>query len=154
MSTTKATKNRWIKPVLLTALVLLLAGSGVVYYFFTLKFDDTATIKADFSVNALDLIGEFAQNDSLANSKYTEKILEVRGRVTEAEAADSTINLKFIDTTTGNYAIFAFQAQDIAAAKTVKPGDSVAIKGSCSGGTFSKLLEITYISFKRCAIIK
>jgi hypothetical protein len=33
-------------------------------------------------------------------------------------------------------------------------GDKVSIKGSCSNGAFSTILETEYITFKRCAVNK
>ena len=81
-------------------------------------------------------------------------MITVSGTVSEIEPADTTVNIKFIDTTSGSYAIFAFQEQHIAEAKTLKVGDSVSIKGSCSGGVFSEILGTEFITFKRCAIVK
>ena len=52
----------------------------------------------------------------------------------------------------GSYVIFAFQQQDKGLAEKIKVGEKVSIKGSCSGGAFSKILETEYITFKRCAI--
>ena len=86
--------------------------------------------------------------------KYTDKIVTVTGRVSAVEAADTTVNIKFTDSTTGSYAIFAFQEQHLNEAKTVKPGDSISIKGSCSGGIYSMILGYHSISFKRCALTK
>jgi hypothetical protein len=68
--------------------------------------------------------------------------------------ADTTANIKFIDTTTGSFAIFAFQQQHLDEAKSVKAGDSVSIKGSCSGGTYSEILGVEKIDFKRSALNK
>ncbi len=96
----------------------------------------------------------FQQNDSAANKKYTDKIITVSGTVSEIEAADTTLNIKFVDTATGSYAIFAFQQQHLAEAKTVKVGDSVSIKGSCSGSIYSEILQATAVTFKRSTLNK
>lgn len=151
----KAEKVRlWLKNILIGLLLVSIPLIAIVIYIFTKKFDDTAKVKADYHVNAMDLIREFKQNDSLANKKYTEKIIIVNGRVSEVELADTTANIKFIDTTTGAYAIFAFQEQHLSDAKKIKSGDSVSIKGSCSGGAYSEILETEFITFKRCVLNK
>ena len=142
------------KRILLIALVLFLVGAGVAWYIFTEKFTDTAERKPEFTVEAMDFIKEFEKNDSLANKKYTEKIIAVNGTVSEIEAADTTANIKFVDTLSGSYIIFAFQQQHLAEAKLLKVGDKVSIKGSCSGGTYSEILGTEFISFKRAAINK
>ena len=144
-------KGKWIM-----ALVglLIIAGAATTWYIFNETFSDTADRKVAFSVEANDFIREFETDSKLANQKYTEKIVAVNGIVSEVESADTTTNIKMIDTTKGSYIIFAFQQQHLADAKKLKEGDRVSIKGSCSGGTYSEILETWLISFKRCAINK
>ncbi len=133
-------------------MVLLLTGAAIIWYMFTLKFEDTTITKADFSVQAVDFIKEFEQNDSLANLKYIEKIITVTGTVTEIEGADSSKTIRMTDTVSGNYVIFAFQPEVNTQLLKVKEGEQLSVKGSCSGSVFSKILEVRYISFKRCVI--
>jgi hypothetical protein len=142
------------KKWLLALGVVLLAGAGVIWYLYTLKYDDTATIKADYTVNALDFINEFKQDMAAANKKYSEKIVVVNGTVSAIEMADTTANIKIVDTTNGAYIIFAFQQQHLNDATAIKQGAQVSIKGSCSNGAFSSILETQYITFKRCALNK
>ena len=133
-------------------LILLLTVVGVISYIFTEKFEDTAERKADYTVNAIDFMKEFQQNDSLANKRYTEKIISIKGIVSEVETADTTVNIKMSDTATGDYIIFAFQQEHLTEAKKLRKGELVSIKGSCSGGIYSEILETRYISFKRAAL--
>src|SRR5881394_1170861 len=107
MSEQRRKRGPWIKRILISGLVLLVAGAVAIYFIFTQKFSDTSATKAEFTVNAMDFLNEFQKNDSLANKKYTEKIITVNGRVTETEAADTTINIKMTDSTTAAYIIFA-----------------------------------------------
>jgi hypothetical protein len=116
-------------------------------------FDDTASLKSAYTVNAQDLINAYQTNDSVANATYREQIITVQGRVTEVEAADTTVNIKFTDPFTGSYLIFDFQSQHVPDAKVVQVGDSVAIKGSCSGNIYSQLRRAHMISFKRSLLV-
>lgn len=152
MSTTKINRN--YKKWLIALFVLLLAGGTVIWYLFTLKYEDMSSVKADYSVQAMDFIKTFQQDMTAANKKYAEKIIVVNGMVSAIEMADTTANIKMIDTTSGAYIIFAFQQQHLTEARQMKEGDIVSIKGSCSNGAFSHILETEYISFKRCAINK
>ena len=145
-------KRNWIKKTLAIAGILLLVGIGVIWYLFSKKYEDTATVKAEYSLPASQLLQEFKTNLAEANKRYTEKIVTVTGRVTEIESADTTVNIKMIDTTSGDYVIFAFQSQDMKAVKQIKEGDSVSLKGSCSGGEYSNILDAHFINFKRCTI--
>jgi hypothetical protein len=142
------------KYLLIGLLIVLLTGVAIVWYIYTEKFIDTAKYSSDFTVNAMDFIKEFQQNDSAANKKYIEKIVTVNGTVSEIELADTSVNIKFIDSTSGDYVIFAFQQQHLNDAKTLQEGKQASIKGSCSGGARSEILGIQYISFKRAALNK
>jgi hypothetical protein len=145
----------WGKRLLVTGLVLAIIAAGIYWYVATEKFSDTKGEKADFTVNALDFIREFRKNDSAANKKYREMIVEVRGKISELEAPDSsTLNVKMIDSSTGDYVIFEFQDVHAKEAKALTVGDSILIKGSCSGGHFSDILEKYSINFKRSALSK
>jgi len=150
----KKKANPWIKRILIGGFLLSLAGGVAVWFIFNEKFTDTSKREAEFIVNAMDFIREFEKNDALANKKYADKIIIVRGRVSETEAADTTVNIKFIDSLTDAYIIFAFQEQHLQEAKQLKEGDSVSIKGSCSGGSYSEILETEFITFKRCTVNK
>lgn len=143
------------KKWMIALMVVLLAGAGIIWYLYTLKYDDTATLKPDYTVNAMDFIREFRQDMTAANKKYAEKIIVVNGTVSAIEMADTTANIKMVDTAAnGAYIIFAFQQQHLNQAKDIREGQTVSIKGSCSNGAFSNILETEYITFKRCALNK
>lgn len=151
----QSTKSKsWLKKIAVIILIFVVAGGLGIYLIFTEKFEDTGQQKAAFTINADALIREFQRNDSAANKKYAEKIITVTGQIAETEIADTTINIKMTDTLTGSYIIFAFQEQHIKEAKQLKEGNVVSIKGSCSGGSYSKILESEFITFKRCVITK
>jgi len=147
-------KTGSLKKILIAVLALIIIGAGIYWYVASEKFADTSKRKSVYIVKALDFIKEFLQNDSLANKKYADKIITVTGIVSGIESADTTINIKFIDKATGSYAIFAFQEQHLNEAKTLKAGDDVSIKGSCSGSIYSDILGTEIITFKRCALTK
>jgi len=153
MTIQKKRKKSWIKWILMCILVVVVILAGVYWYVATDKFSDTKTKKADYTLNALEFIHEFQQNLKTANEKYTNKIIALNGRVSEVEAADTTLNVKFIDPATSSYTIFAFQQQHLDEAKDLKAGDSISIKGSCSGGIYSEILDASSISFKRSTLI-
>ncbi len=153
MVTQKPGKKSLVRKLLLGGLVLILAGGSIAWYLFTRTFEDTASTKPDYTVNAADLIKEFKQGDSLANKKYAEKIITVNGKISSIEPADTTLNVKMADSS-GSYVIFAFQLKDAEAVKKLKEGDNLSVKGSCSGGAYSDILETEFITFKRCTINK
>ena len=148
-------KRTWLKRLLITTLLLVILMAVVYWIVATDKFSDTRKREAAFTVSAIDFIHEFEKDIAAANTKYTEKIITVNGRISDLEAPDtSTVNIKFVNPASGSFAIFAFQDQHLAEGKALKIGDSVSIKGSCSGGIYSQVLELTKIDFKRAAINK
>jgi len=153
MTVKSANKKSWIKKALIAILFIILLGGGAYLYIMNETFDDTALLKSAYTVNAQDLINAYQTNDSVANATYREQIITVQGRVTEVEAADTTVNIKFTDPFTGSYLIFDFQSQHVPDAKVVQVGDSVAIKGSCSGNIYSQLRRAHMISFKRSLLV-
>lgn len=155
MSEQTTKKRPWLKRILLSLLVLAVITGAVYTYVATEKFSDTTARKAAYTVNALDFIKEFLTNDSAANAKYREKIVTINGTISALESPDTaTVNVKFIDPPTGSYIIFAFQDTHLSEGKGLKVGDAVSIKGSCSGGVYSDILEVTKIDFKRAALNK
>jgi len=147
-------QNIMLKKILVAGLIVLVAGAWIYWHVGTEKFYDTEDREAAFTVNAGDLIKEFEADNKTANAKYAEKIVAVNGIISATESADTTINIKMTDAATGSYIIFAFQDQHLDEAKTLKAGDSVSIKGSCSGGVYSDILGYHSITFKRSALNK
>ncbi len=143
-----------IKKIIVAIIIVTVIGVAIIWYLFTQRFDDTATQKSEYSISATDLIAAFKKSEAEANKKYAEKIVTVTGRISEIEVADTTANIKMIDTANGSYAIFEFQKQHIGETKNLKEGTTVFIKGSCSGGIYSDIVEAETISFKRCVIDK
>ena len=115
---------------------------------------ETKTAMADYSLSANALITEFLANDTAANKKYREKMLVVDGVVSAIDLQpDSSATIKFADTT-GSYAIFSFEKEQLDELKNIKAEELVSLKGVCSGSIFSDILGTTSISFKRSTINK
>ncbi len=126
----------------------------VVNYYNKSSFQDTSKTKPDYTVSAVGLLKEFETDSSMADKKYTEKIIEVSGNVSQTEPqGDSTINIKFADST-GSYLVFTTDKQEYTAASKIKEGNPVVLRGSCSGSLYSEILSASSISFKRVTIVK
>ena len=79
----KNPKNKkTLKWLLIAGGSLLLIGIVVYFYYATLTHDDTASLKADYTVEAIPFIKEFEKDYKAANKKYAEKIIAVKGIVT------------------------------------------------------------------------
>ncbi|MEO5947174.1 MAG: hypothetical protein ABIP79_10200 [Chitinophagaceae bacterium] len=137
---------------------------GPVLAFSALKFGEkkvraetyktTDNVTADYTISSTEMLREFANADSLANSKYREKIILVYGNASQVERkSDSTATIRF-DDPNGSYIVFSFEKDQYKVIQNIKPGDVVSLKGSCSGSIYSEILGTTQISFKRATINK
>ncbi len=114
--------------------------------------DATENVKADYTVNAIDLLKEFVNNDTLTNKKYLDKTLLVSGTASQVSVLpDSTSTIKFEDST-GSYAIFSLEKDEVESVKKLKVGETVTVKGVCSGSIFSEILGTTSVTFKRATL--
>ena len=70
--------------------VLIAAGAGL--YFYAYKgHRDIATEDADYELTVSGLSKEFSEGDSLANSKYADKTIQIYGKVTNIDLPSHTI---------------------------------------------------------------
>lgn len=143
--------NNWLKKA-----AWILIGPLFVYVGFILvnkmvmneTREETANLKTDFTISAPALLNEFLANDSAANKKYREKIIEISGNATDVEVLkDSTVNIKFADST-GSYIVLPLEKKYFETTRSLKAGDPIDAKGSCSGSIRSEILGTTSISFK------
>lgn len=116
--------------------------------------DDTASVKSAYTITATALIDEFKANDTLANKKYADQFVTVeQAKISEVKiASDSSATIE-IKNDAGDYIIFAFEGEAVKKVKEVKAGETISIKGSCSGGGLS-ILDVINIEFKRSIINK
>lgn len=141
-------------------LAWLLAGPVIAYtgysvgehYVMNETFVATQNVKADYTVNAADLLKEFVGSDTATNKKYLEKTLQVNGEVSAVNLlADSTSTIQFTDST-GSYIIFSLEKNELSQAQKIKAGDVISLKGVCSGSIFSEILGTTSVTFKRATL--
>ena len=152
-------KLPFTKKIRVRILVALLAlglgiGGGIAYYLITEKFEDTKAVEAKYTVSAHQLLKEFQDNDSLANSTYRDGIVELKGRISEIEWADTNANVKMQDPESNDYLIFDFQVAETNDTRNLKAGDSVAIRAACSGSIYSRILNSRSVQFKRATLIQ
>lgn len=119
-----------------TLLIIISAGIilmlGYAYYGFNKTHDETAKQEPVASLSAGELFGQFSQNESEANTKYTGKIIEVSGTIYSIEEGDQNdINILLMED--GEMFGVSCNAMKTENNSLLKKGDSVIIKGECSG---------------------
>ena len=128
--------------LLLTALALAVGGGVYAYMEYNRGVENTAADAAAASLTAEQLVNEFIDDESAANTKYTGKVVEVKGMV------------KSID---GNTVLLTAGADDAEVSCTfdsspmTRVANPVTLKGECAG--FDALIG-AQVQLVRCAIVE
>jgi hypothetical protein len=89
--------------------------------------DETAA-----TLSAQDLYRDFQQDEKLANKKWVGKVIEVSGTISSVNESDSYISINLKATADGGINCSVLK-KDLETGEKFKTGDSVTIKGKCSG---------------------
>lgn len=125
-----------IKHAVILILVLGIVGVGVGLKMFFKPHADVNKLEADFKVLAAGLMDEFQKEENLATTKYSEKVLEIQGKlVAKSKLPNGTDLLVLEDEMQGIScqldSSWASENQKIVQALQV--GNPVTIKGVCKG---------------------
>ena len=124
---------------------IAIAGLLAALYIYNKKPVDTSRVKPDFTVNASDLLREFTSGENTAAAKYTDKIVEVTGKITavRSDYNATTISLETSDPASAVICTLNTLVDD----STLTIGDEITIRGECSGFLLDVLMN-------NCSIIK
>jgi len=147
--------SKTIKYLLLTLLVITLIGVfyGLFIYFEPVK--DIATQKTDIKLTDKLMLAEFNKNNSLADSTYKNKIMELSGNIKKTEINDSTYNIILDDG--GNYIIIASCVADTKSKLlTLKEGNTITLKGIYNGYVINDetFMIPAEIKIDKCTLLK
>lgn len=100
-----------MKKIIIISVVVLSIVALALYFYAYQEHRDISTEKADFSVSISALQKEFNDNDSLFNSKYADKTIEIYGKTSAIDVPNHTIvidekaTVVFTDTILENVAL-------------------------------------------------
>jgi predicted negative regulator of RcsB-dependent stress response len=118
-----------MKKKLLIAAILIVGVLASVYFYAYKDHRNIAASSTDYTFTLEQLKKEFVENDSLATSKYQDKVIEISGKVTAIETENKSV---VVDEKM--YATF-----DKAIPAEVKVNDVIQLKGRFLG--YDDLLE-------------
>jgi hypothetical protein len=113
--------------------MLLSIGFGFAFYLYNKPHHDTSAIKAEFSFDARDLYTEYQGNETAADKKLVDKVIEVKGTVSDMRQNDSTAEIQL---NTGDPQATISCSFLLAGHKKISlplKGLSIKIKGKCTG---------------------
>lgn len=114
---------------------------------FNRTYSPTEKLKAVYSYDATDLVEEFEMDESTANSKLNDQVIAVKGSISKIEITDSTQTLTLGGSLFSGAVLCQFAAGYETEQSKLKEGDTVIVKGICTG----LLMDVILI---RCAFEK
>jgi hypothetical protein len=136
-----------MKKILLAVLVIALLGGGYAWYLYNKPVADTGDLDAALTVTADQLFSDFESNETDANKKYLGKIIRVNGTVKDVSIGDGgELNLVM---NSGNDMFgvnCGLSKGQETAYKDYQVGDSISIKGECTGLSLDVVMT-------RCVIV-
>jgi DNA/RNA endonuclease YhcR with UshA esterase domain len=122
-----------LKKIILGILVLGIIGSFVAYKMYNKPHVNVAEASSDITISADKILNDFSTDETTAHAKYLEKIIEVKGVISEikTEKEKGIITLKTNDDF--GSVICHLSAESTTAISTLKEGETVTLKGICTG---------------------
>jgi hypothetical protein len=140
-----------IKILILLFIVGLSVGAGMFLYVFHKPQRNLAEEKTIASFTADSLLITFENNETLANANYLDKAIEVTGIVNEITANQNTltINMKVADVDLGGVKC-TFDPVDATKANEIQTGQTITLKGKCTGWINDTDIGIKEVSLSSC----
>jgi hypothetical protein len=131
-----------IRNLLIFVIILAVTGVLIGLYMYNKKNPDLSKVKADYVLQVSQLINEFNQDETSANAKYIDKVVEVTGPVASIETtSDSTMNVTLADKNQMSGIICTFHGIADPASIETKEGEIITVRGVCSGMLMDVLLN-------------
>jgi tRNA_anti-like len=137
--------TNWKKMILGFTLISM-AGAGYGFYLYKKKPADIRKEAARFEISAAALVADFNADETIANQKYTDKVIAVKGKVAEVKIDSAGQATVFLDSGDPLAAVTcSFYREEAAAAGKLRQGTDIVIKGKCTG----KLMDVV---LNKCSI--
>ena len=121
-------------------IVIILTGAAaaflVAYLMYNKPHPDYSAMKPEFQVPVSEIYAEYVQDYSLANERYTGKVIEVHGELHSVEELDTTLLAVFVveEGMFGDQGVrCTFDPAHLPDEGLLQPGNLLAIKGYCTG---------------------
>jgi hypothetical protein len=136
-------KKKSVRYFLLAAFILIVAGISIGLHLYTKKHKDLSKVKAEYIMNAPDLLAAFESDEAAASAKFINKVIEVTGIVSDLEfnPVSSTLTI----TLTGDNGISGVicTINGITEEKylSVEVNQKLTVRGECSGMLMDVLMN-------------
>ena len=119
--------------LLLAITVVVLSGVSAVLYLYNKPHQNVGGMRPALRISATELYGAFRKDESAANRRLGDKVIEVIGTVIVAEVTDSTASIQLDTGDPGGTVSCGFSLDRRQKASFPSKGSEVTIKGRCIG---------------------
>lgn len=121
------------KKIAASILLIVFAGAIIAYKMYNKPHVNVAETSSDITISTKALLEAFSSNETTANAKYLEKIIEVSGVVSEIknEKGKGIVTLTNADSFGSVLCHLSLEATQ--KTNTIKEGQTITVKGICTG---------------------
>jgi hypothetical protein len=122
------------KRIIIGGIVVVIMVTAIyAWYQYNRTVEGLSDVRADYSINASELINEFVNNEDSANKKYLNKILSVKGMIKSIETGQGAGTIVLGDTgdMSGVRCVLDSSAHSMTA--SLQQGAVITIKGAITG---------------------
>lgn len=125
-----------IKYAIILVLVVIVTGAGVGLKMFFKPHADVNKLETEFKVDATKLMDEFQKEEDTATTKYSEKVLEINGKLVAKNKLPNGTNLLILEDEMAGISCqldSSWSAANQSVIQTLETGSPVTVKGVCKG---------------------
>lgn len=134
------------KIFLVTLLILIFAVVGIGLFRFFQPSKSYEKSNPDYLLTANQLVGAFSENETLANEKYLDAVIQIKDTVVSiTKGSQGIVLISFIDPLLGVTCAFNnLKPEDL---NQIGIGNEISIKGRCDG-------KLTDVRLSKCFLVK
>jgi hypothetical protein len=125
-----------VKYLIFAALFIVLLGIGIGLKMFFKPHANIVKQKPDFTIEATILLSEFNDNENVATTKYSEKVIEISGKLVAKSKLENGTDLLILEDEMQGISCqldSSWAAANQAVIEKLQDGGPVKVKGVCKG---------------------
>jgi hypothetical protein len=133
--------NKFLKILLIVITIIAVLLAGAYLYIRYMPDKSIAKQAADFSLSASNLTKEYESNPTGSNYKFIDRVIMVKGIISEITTDQNNSAVFILRDSSSSTGVLCTLIENARKVKHYKIGDTVTIKGTCSGMLFEVVLN-------------
>lgn len=125
-----------IKYAIIFVLILAALGAGIGLKMFFKPHSDVSKMDADFKLKAAELLAEFQQDETAATTKYSEKVIEISGKLVAKSKLQNGTDILVLENEMEGISCqldSSWSGANQSVIQALESGNPIKIKGVCKG---------------------